>query len=66
MKKRNLFLIAGVLALISFIGYMGETEPQDMFGFELNIWFHRIAWLIITIGFLGNYFKMRKLEKSSD
>ena len=66
MKKRNLFLIAGILALINFIGYLGETEPKSLFGISLNIWFHRIAWLIVTIGFLENYFKMRKQEQGSE
>ena len=66
MKKRNLFLIAGILALFTFIGYLSETEPKSLFGITLNIWFHRIAWLIVTVGFLGNYFKMRKQDKSCE
>jgi len=65
MKKQHLFLIAGIVASITFIGYLSETNPKSLFGVTLNIWFHRLAWLIIAFGFFGTYFRMKKQENSS-
>ena len=64
MKRRHLFLVAGILAFTSFIGYLGETKDQELFGFSLNIWVHRIAWLIAGFGFLGYYINLWKQEKA--
>ena len=62
MKSKNLYLFGGILALLVFAGFMGESGPKSMFGMSVNIWVFRIAWLLITISFFRNYYKMKKLE----
>lgn len=66
MNKKNLFLVAGILALITFIGYLTESEPKEMFGFYINIWIMRIGWLFLTISFFSSYLKLKNLDKGSD
>jgi len=63
MNQNNLRLFAGILSLLIFIGFLGETGPKDFFGFSISIWVYRIAWLFLTIFFFMNYFKMRKAGK---
>jgi len=65
MNKKNLSLIAGILALLVFIGFLGETGPKSFFGYSLNIWFFRIAWLFIAVTSFMRYFQARKSEKES-
>lgn len=60
MKKKNLFLITAIISTIVFIGFLGEKDPQEFFGFEINIWIYRIAWLLISIAFYSSYFSFKK------
>ncbi len=60
MKKGNLLLIAGILASLVFIGYLGESEPHTMFGYSINIWIVRLAWFVIAASNILGYMKMRK------
>lgn len=46
-----------------FISYLGEPGPKEMFGYPVNIWIFRLAWLLVAVANLGNYFKIRKAEK---
>jgi len=66
MNKKNVFLIGGILAALVFTGFLAESEPQTFFGFSVNIWVYRIAWLIVTTSMFANYFKMKKSEKESN
>lgn len=61
MIKKWFYLIASVMALLVFIGFMTEKGPIDMFGYALNIWVYRLAWLLISISFFTRYFKLKKL-----
>lgn len=63
MSKKNLYLVAGILTAVVFIGYLGESGPKEMFGYSVNIWIIRLAWLATTVGILGNYYQLRKAEK---
>lgn len=63
MKSKYIFLVAGILGLLNFIGFMTETEAPDLFGYEMNIWVYRGAWLFMGVYFLLRYFKIRKAEK---
>ncbi len=63
MNNKNLFLIAGILTSLVFIGYLAESEPHKMFGYLINIWIVRAVWLIITVSNFTNYFKLKKAEK---
>ena len=64
MKKKTLFLVASICALITFADYLFyQTENKDLFGISINIWVHRAIWLFISISFIGNYLKLRKEEK---
>jgi len=60
MNKNNLHLAAAILSLLVFIGFLGETDPKTLFGFSINIWVYRVAWLVITASFFMRYFKARK------
>ncbi|MCF6347672.1 MAG: hypothetical protein L3J20_05145 [Flavobacteriaceae bacterium] len=63
MNNKILFLIAGIITSLVFIGYLAESEPHKMFGYSINIWIVRLAWLIIAISNFANYFKLKKTEK---
>ena len=63
MNNKKLFLIASIITFLVFIGYLTETEPHSMFGYSINIWFVRLAWLIISVINIINYLKLRKSEK---
>jgi len=65
MKNKNLYLIVGILTLLVFIGFLSETGPKDFFGYPINIWVFRLAYLCMTIFFFNTYFKMKKLEKTN-
>lgn len=65
MNKKYVSLITGILALMVFIGFMGETGPKTLFGFSVSIWLYRIAWLFLTITFFSRYYKLKKLEEES-
>ncbi len=62
MNNKNLYLFGGILSALVFIGYLSESEPHEMFGFAINIWFIRLAWLIIAISNFANY-KKAKIPK---
>ena len=62
MNNKNFCLILGILGTLLFIGYLDESE-HSMFGYSINIWVVRIAWLIIAVTNFINYFKMKKAEK---
>lgn len=62
MNNKTLFLIAGIITSLVFIGYLAESEPHNMFGYSINIWIVRLAWLIIAISNFANYFKLKKAE----
>ena len=63
MNNKNLFLIAGIITFLVFIGYLSEPGPHSMFGYSINIWIVRIAWLLIAISNFANYLKLKKVEK---
>ena len=63
MSKKNISLLASIVTFLVFIGFLGESKPHSMFGFLINIWFVRLAWLIVAVLNIRNYLKLRKLEK---
>jgi len=63
MNRKNLFLIVGILALLVFIGYLSEPGPHKLFGFSINIWIVRLAWLLIAISNFMNYIKIKNAEE---
>jgi hypothetical protein len=63
MLGKNLFLVAGILTLLVFIGYLSEPGPHVLFGYSINIWIVRIAWLLIAITNFASYFKLKKEGK---
>lgn len=63
MKNKYILLIVGIVTLLNFTGFMTETDAPDLFGYEVNIWVYRIAWLFMTIYFFTRYYKVRKAEK---
>lgn len=65
MNNKNLYLIGGILSTLVFIGYLSESEPHEMFGYSINIWIVRLAWLIIAISNFSNYKKSKDSEKTA-
>lgn len=65
MNNKNLCLILGILATLLFVGYLDESE-HSMFGYSINIWIIRSAWLIIAVTNFINYFKMKQADKPSN
>lgn len=59
-----MYLIAGIIAAVVFIGFIGETEPKTILGFTINVWFFKMAWLLLAISFLNNYYKLMKEERN--
>lgn len=66
MNRKRLYLIAAILTSVVFIGYLGETEPQDLFGYPVNIWVIRVLWLIMPIVNFAQYFRFRKAEQAAE
>lgn len=62
MKKSTVYLICSVLAAFVFVGFLGETEPQELLGFSISIWVYRAAWLVIGLSAFGNYRRLRRAE----
>jgi hypothetical protein len=65
MNKKIIYLISGILAFLVLVGFMTESEPQDLFGISVNIWVFRVAWLFLAYFFLSNYMKLKREEKKS-
>ena len=62
MNNKNLYLFAGILTFLVFIGYLSEPYPHKIFGYSINIWIVRLAWLLMTISNFSIYIKMKKSE----
>lgn len=60
--NKNIYLIAGILTLLVFIGYLSESEPHAIFGININIWIIRMAWLSMSISNFLNYYRLRKAK----
>lgn len=63
MNRKNLYLFAGILTLFVFIGFLSETDSQELFGYPISVWVFRGAYLLLTISFFTKYFEMKKAEK---
>lgn len=63
MKNKTLFLVAGIITLIVFIGYLSESGSHSIFGYSINIWIVRITWLLLSILNFATYFKIKRNEK---
>lgn len=60
MKKKNLYLIAGILTGTVFISSILDAEPGSLFG---SVWLFRLGWLVMTISSFWSYFSIKKSEK---
>lgn len=63
MNKKTLFLIGTILSAMVFIGFLGETEPKNFFGYSVNIWLFRAFWLLNTFIIAKAYIRVRNSEK---
>lgn len=63
MKNKTLFLVAGIITLIVFIGYLSESGSHSIFGYSINIWIVRSTWLLLSILNFATYFKLKRNEK---
>jgi len=66
MKKKNVYLFVTILTTLVFIGYLSEPGPYMMFGYPVNIWVIRLAWLLIVVSNISNYLKIKEAEKPSN
>ncbi len=60
MKKKNLYLLAGILTGIVFISTLLDPETESLFG---SIWLFRLSWLAMSIPSFIAYFKIKRTEK---
>ena len=65
MNRKYIFLIAGIICLVVFIGYLTEPGPHILLGYEINIWIVRLAWFLIAASNFMNYFRMNKAEQEA-
>jgi len=63
MNKKNLFLIAGILSILVFLGYLAEPGPIELLGAKINIWVIRVAWFLIAASNLVSYNKLKQEGK---
>jgi Mg2+ and Co2+ transporter CorA len=64
MKKFT--LIIGIIGLLNVISsFFGNQETDKVLWIEMNIWYYRLIWSILTIGIFYDYYKWKKLEKES-
>lgn len=65
MKNKIFSLILGILAAGNVIySFFGNDTTGKIFTFEMNIWIYRLIWLGAAVGFLLEYLKILKQEKS--
>lgn len=57
-------LIVVIIAVANVIySFFGNSDTEQIFGFEMNIWIYRIIWIVIGIGVSYDYFKKNKTLK---
>ena len=62
--NKTVTLIIGIIAAINVIySFFGNSNSEQIFGFEMNIWIYRLIWSILAIIILYDYKK--KSEKSN-
>lgn len=64
--NKNITLFAAIITTLVFIGYLTEPGPYPMFGYSINIWFVRLAWLIIAFVNIANYIKLKNTGKKKN
>ena len=62
--SKTITLIVGILAVVNVIySFFGNSESDQMFGFEMNIWIYRIIWSLLAVGIFYDYSKKKKISK---
>lgn len=66
MSQKNVYLFAGVITSLVFLGYLSEPGPYEIFGRSISIWIVRALWLIIAVGNFSSYYRIRKVEQGAN
>ena len=64
--NKTVTLIIGILAVVNVIySFFGNSDSEQIFGIEMNIWIYRLIWSVLAIGVFYDYNKKIKSEKSN-
>ena len=62
--NKTVTLIVGLIAVAYVIySFFGNSESQQIFGFEMNIWIYRLIWSLLALGIFYSYSKKMKISK---
>ena len=62
--KKVLYIIAGLIVLADLIyGFVTDQKIGGFFGFEMNIWTHRLILIALLLLFIWNYYRLTKIKK---
>jgi len=62
--SKTITLIVGILAVANVIySFFGNSESDQIFGFEMNIWIYRLIWSLLALGIFYDYTKKNKISK---
>ena len=64
---KNFTLIVALIGLANVISsFFGNQETDKIFMIEMNIWYYRLIWGILTVVLFIDYIKRRKSEKKTN
>jgi len=64
--NKNLTIIGVILCLSNVVySFFGNSESDQVFGIEMNIWIYRLIWTVFAAGIFYEYYKKNKTEKKS-
>ena len=65
--KKNFYLIVGLIGMAYVINsFFTDKTTDEILFIELNIWFYRLIWGVMSVLLLANYYALRKADKKAD
>jgi len=62
--NKNLTIIGVILCLSNVVySFFGNSESDQVFGIEMNIWIYRLIWSLLALGIFYDYTKKNKISK---
>jgi CDP-diglyceride synthetase len=66
IMKKVLYIIAGLIVLADLIyGFATDQKIGGFFGFEMDIWIHRLILFILLLLFAWNFYRLSKSKNKA-